>query len=88
MTAICQRCNQDMMDVDSCTRHSLNIGGTAYFRVKLGSEHRGLQEFGARCGDCNVTRGSLHHLHCDMEECPKCAGQLIACGCVSEFLPK
>jgi len=87
MSAVCQRCKRDMMGVDSCTGYALNIEGMEYFRVKFGSE-KGLLRDGGRCGDCNVTRGSLHHLYCDMEECPKCGGQLISCGCFPDFLPK
>ena len=33
------------------------------------------------CHDCGVEEGQLHHLGCDMERCPFCGGQLIACSC-------
>jgi hypothetical protein len=34
-----------------------------------------------RCHDCGIALGGKHHPGCDMEECPKCRGQLISCGC-------
>lgn len=33
------------------------------------------------CVGCNVRLGQYHHGGCDIEECPICHGQLIACGC-------
>jgi hypothetical protein len=38
----------------------------------------------ARCHDCNVVAGGMHHPGCDMERCPRCQGQLIGCGCLSD----
>jgi hypothetical protein len=32
------------------------------------------------CGDCGAKEGQLHVLGCDMEICPLCGNQLIACG--------
>jgi hypothetical protein len=37
-----------------------------------------------RCHDCNVLVGGFHHPGCDTEECPKCHGQLISCGCLDD----
>jgi hypothetical protein len=34
-----------------------------------------------RCGDCNVRSGELHVQSCDMEECPRCGGQMISYDC-------
>lgn len=34
-----------------------------------------------QCPDCAVHLGEEHQLGCDIERCPKCGTQLIACGC-------
>jgi hypothetical protein len=56
------------------------IGGQAYRRVPYGRETDGpLPE---PCHDCGVLHGQLHvELCCDMEECPRCGGQVIGCDC-------
>lgn len=43
-----------------------------------------------RCGDCGILckEGNLHHWDCDLEECPKCGGQLITCGCRAKLTIK
>ncbi len=35
----------------------------------------------SRCHDCRAQTGQLHHPGCDEEECPRCHGQSISCGC-------
>src|SRR5690349_7053070 len=34
-----------------------------------------------RCHDCHVKDGGNHHPGCDDDQCPRCHGQLISCGC-------
>jgi len=38
------------------------------------------------CHDCGAKPGELHMKGCDMEECPKCGGQLIGCSHAAVFL--
>lgn len=33
------------------------------------------------CPDCAAIRGQYHCFGCDMEQCPRCRGQFISCGC-------
>lgn len=33
------------------------------------------------CHDCGAAIGEMHHPRCDMEECPRCGGQLLSCPC-------
>jgi hypothetical protein len=57
-----------------------NIGGRVYRRIPYGEETDG--PFPEPCHDCGVLHGQLHvELCCDMEECPRCGGQVIGCDC-------
>jgi hypothetical protein len=57
------------------------IGGEAYDRIPYGRE-RGSPVPPGPCHDCAVLPAQLHvPFICDMEECPSCHGQVIACDC-------
>ena len=81
--AICEQCNKDMLDpdVESCVKYpikfpdnNLLMPDTSYY------------DYNKRCHDCGIENkpGNVHHPGCDIERCPKCKGQLISCGCLSE----
>jgi hypothetical protein len=56
------------------------IGGVGYDRIPYGREDGG--PFTTPCHDCGVLPGQFHvEVICDMEECPRCHGQVIACEC-------
>jgi hypothetical protein len=33
------------------------------------------------CHDCGARKGQLHVPNCDMEQCPRCKGQMLSCPC-------
>lgn len=81
--ATCTYCNREMTLADSCTERVLHFDGVAYALVANGQERRfGVREDARRrCHDCGVQSDQHHHPGCDMAECPRCRGQLFACGC-------
>lgn len=78
--AVCDWCHQEMLEADDCTANRVieyPDGVTLPAIPYLPDDKR-------NCHDCNVTPGSYHHPGCDMEQCPRCQGQLISCGCLDE----
>ena len=53
-------------------------------RIRYGSEKNCEADFALPCGDCGVIVGQLHVPQCDLEQCPKCLGQLLSCGCLDD----
>jgi hypothetical protein len=68
-----------MSKVDSCDREAVKFSD---LEEELPVVPFFAQNDSGKCHDCFVTDGGSHHPGCDMEECPKCRGQLIFCGCV------
>jgi hypothetical protein len=59
---------------------SYAIDGAKYPRVRYGGEDGG--PFPEPCHDCGVQLGQYHvEFVCDMEQCPRCGGQVIGCDC-------
>lgn len=61
--------------------------GQVFCRVKYGDE---VSDWGANdhpCGDCGVGKGEFHVPGCDVERCPSCGTQMIACECSSSGMP-
>lgn len=63
--------------------------GEAYLRIKYGEETRWQHDdphfFETPCHDCGVRKRQYHTDGCDVEECPKCHGQLLSCDCELEY---
>ena len=85
--AVCDRCNCEMNEADSCISESIAFGSEEYAPIPFGQETRFRRQPAAdeRCHDCGVVVGGVHHEGCDMEECPRCHGQLFSCDCWAEF---
>ena len=81
--AVCRDCRQHMRVAAGCTVLAIRLQGQQYVRVFYGHEQMPLPH--ERCEDCGSRRGRLHHLGCDLEECPRCRGQLLSCGCGDAF---
>ena len=76
--AVCVYCKQEMVGgTDDCFDAQVKYpDGTIMEAVPYDGPER--------CHDCSVKHGGRHHPGCDMERCPRCGGQLISCGCLSE----
>ncbi len=75
--AICFWCEQEMMDCNqTCIGNKEVRFPDGETLPSIPSDHD--------CHDCKIKTGGNHHPGCDMERCPRCSGQLISCGCLSD----
>lgn len=80
--AICLYCKREMLKAPSCTVAVMHRNGEAVAMIPYGSEGRfGRQPRHEHCHDCGAGWGQLHHLGCDVQECPNCGDQMMCCGC-------
>lgn len=82
--ANCEDCNDEMLSVGTCTKKFIQFGDKFYARI---TENDGKDDTTNRCHDCGIIMkyGNIHHQGCDWERCPRCGGQLLACGCHNIF---
>lgn len=79
--AVCNWCKNEMLDpaTITCVQAVKFPDGETVAAIPYTPE-----DDMSRCHDCGVAAGGLHHPGCDMEECPRCGGQLIGCGCLDD----
>ncbi|MGX4804359.1 toll/interleukin-1 receptor domain-containing protein [Bradyrhizobium guangdongense] len=73
--------------VEQAQRNEFALVTRAFARIRHGEEkYWGRKKLRAQhvCHDCAALPGQFHVSGCDMEECPLCNGQAIACGCAHE----
>ncbi len=79
--AYCKDCGLEMAIGAGCTAKP---GG----RIPYGERREAAIADKQPCHDCNVTKGQLHHIGCDMERCPACFNQAISCTCSDRVITK
>jgi hypothetical protein len=80
--AICIYCGNDMIHGTGCSEEAIPLRSGAFPPIHWGDEKGyAFDQMVERCGDCGVPKGAVHHHGCDLEQCPSCRGQLLACGC-------
>ncbi len=80
---VCTLCGRAFGNIEGCLVSHVKIGNKIYKRNKCST-----LEY--QCHDCGAGLGKFHHPGCDMEDCPKCRGQMIWCECIDdkEFIVK
>lgn len=69
-----------MRDEAKCAKNQENTHLGKYPRIRYGDEKEDWEADKYPCHDCLAIKGEVHDLGCDVEECPVCHHQLIACG--------
>jgi hypothetical protein len=80
--AVCEYCELEMNGAAGCVKMPVRTVDGELDPIPYGSETRyPPPPEGHRCHDCDALPGNYHHVGCDWEECPRCHGQYITCGC-------
>ena len=79
IAATCSACHRETLAATSCTVAQVMLtNGRVLPRVRFSPPDG--TNVDDRCSACNVGRGDLHHLGCELEVCPSCGQQASVCG--------
>jgi hypothetical protein len=67
-----------LIDDDDRAPETIVLSGRAYARVRVGEEKPPCE---SPCPGCGAYYFDVHAPGCEFEQCPRCGGQLAACGC-------
>jgi hypothetical protein len=77
----CAYCRRDASAEAGCTTDTITFpDGTVEAAIAYGAEST--PRPAERCPGCGVEPNGYHHPFCPVEECPRCDGQLMRCGCL------
>jgi len=71
----CWLCEREMGEQE-CLYDHVVINGEEYQRVRVVKSPFYEGEPNCECG-CEI--GEVHHVGCDLEDCPRCGGQFLGC---------
>lgn len=74
----------DRVLAEAQDQRTYSIGGKVLERIPFGEDYAGKASDAPGCRDCAAARGQLHVPICCLEQCPRCLGQAIGCGCVHD----
>ena len=85
MTA-CRWCDQEMAPGTACHVTLMDIAGQQFGPVVWGEEARRFPahwevQSGSVCPGCGTPPRRPHHDACEVQECPRCGGAFLGCGC-------
>ncbi len=69
----CTSCDRELFTVTSCNSQMIVGHGERWMPVIYRDKKP--------CKACGVLAGGRHHLYCPHEECPRCKGKFVSCGC-------
>jgi hypothetical protein len=81
-TTLCRACWQDITVALTCDAQQRE--GVTYYGGDIDADwYRNdvAPHLPARCRDCGVARGGLHHPHCTQAGCTRCNQQRATCTC-------
>lgn len=87
--AVCPACRADMTEAFSCLLEQ-RPGVTFYGQDAPGADwYAALVEgLPARCRDCQVALGGVHHPGCCIAQCLTCDEQRLVCPCDDELMDR